>query len=230
MNRNTLIKALPIVAAAYGRKFGVQVEVGGDSACANGQVVRIPEVGDDPLAKILAWGYLSHEAAHVRFTDFQAGNETFAKGGLALGILGVLEDIRIENALIREYPGARHTLDAVINWLVEQGKTRAPKEGDSPPQVLGNALLVMARHRYRRQVFLKEVATEAERVLRKTFPPSFVHRLLGLLTAVPGLASTQETADLAERIVALIHDEAVPDWDAPAQPQPEYVFDQPVQR
>ena len=208
MNGNTLMKALPIVAAAYGRKFGVQVEVGGNGAYTDGHVIRIPDVGDDPLAQMLAWGYLIHESGHIRFTDFGAGHATFAKGGLALSILKVLEDIRSENALLREYPGARHALDAVINWLVEQGKIFAPKEGDLPPQVLGNALLVMARHRYRRQVFLKDVALEAERVLRKTFPPSFVYRLLGLLTEVPGLASTQETADLAERIVALIQDEA----------------------
>ena len=208
MNGNTLMKALPIVAAAYGRKFGVQVEVGGNGAYTDGHVIRIPDVGDDPLAQMLAWGYLIHESGHIRFTDFGAGDATFAKGGLALSILKFLEDIRSENALLREYPGARHALDAVINWLVEQGKIFAPKEGDLPPQVLGNALLVMARHRYRRQVFLKDVALEAERVLRKTFPPSFVYRLLGLLTEVPGLASTQETADLAERIVALIQDEA----------------------
>ena len=74
--------------------------------------------------------------------------------------------------------------------------------------VLGNALLVMARHRYRRQGFLKEAATEAERVLRKTFPASFVHRLLGLLTEIPRMASTQDAADLAGRIVALVKDEA----------------------
>ena len=221
MNKNTLMKALPIVAAAYGRKFGVQVEVGGDEACTNGQVVRIPDVGDDPLAKSLAWGYLSHEAAHVRFTDFQASQATFAKGGLVRSVLNILEDVRIEKAIIGTYPGTRSTLDEVLRWLLDQGTISAPKEGDSPPGVLGNALLVMARHRYRRQVFLKKVALEAERVLRKTFPPSFVHRLLGLLTEVPGLASTQETADLAERIVALIQDEAKespPPSEKPAAP------------
>lgn len=208
MNRSNIAQALPIVAAAYGRKFGVKVEVGGERACTNGQVIRIPEIADDPLAKTLAWGFLAHEAAHVRFTDFGAFDQAARKGPLAKHILDTLEDVRVEDAIGVPYPGTRTTLDQVVQWLVQEGKTSAPKEVDSPPMVLGNALLVMARHRYRRQGFLKEAATEAERVLRKTFPASFVHRLLGLLTEIPRMASTQDAADLAGRIVALVKDEA----------------------
>ena len=36
MNPNTLTNALPIVASAYGRKFGVSVQVGGDQAATDG--------------------------------------------------------------------------------------------------------------------------------------------------------------------------------------------------
>ena len=60
----TLMGALPIVAAAFGRKFSVQVKVGGDQACTDGKVIQIPAIGEDPDAAILAWGYLTHEAAH----------------------------------------------------------------------------------------------------------------------------------------------------------------------
>ncbi len=220
MNRSNIAQALPIVAAAYGRKFGVKIEVGGDRACTNGQVIRIPEIGDDPLAKTLAWGFLAHEAAHVRFTDFGAFDQAARKGPLAKHILDTLEDVRVENAIGVPYPGTRNTLDQVVQWLVQEGKTSAPKEADSPPMVLGNALLVMARHRYRRQGFLKEAATEAVRVLRKTFPASFVHRLLGLLTEIPGMASTQDAADLAERVVALVKDEAEEPPPPPPPPTP----------
>lgn len=214
----TLMGALPIVAAAFGRKFGVQVQVGGDRACTNSKVIQIPAIGEDPDAATLAWGYLTHEAAHVRYTDFQAAPDVIAKGGLVRGLLGILEDLRIENAILGPYPGARGALDEVMGWLVKQGKTSAPKENDPPPMVLGNAVLAMARHRYRKQGCLKGVATEAERVLRKTFPRSFVHRLLGLLTEVPGMRSTQEAADLAKRIGALVEEEAQDPPPPPEQP------------
>ena len=51
-----LTNALPIVAAAYGRKFGVQVQVGGSQACTNGKLIQIPALTDDPEAKLLAYG------------------------------------------------------------------------------------------------------------------------------------------------------------------------------
>ena len=36
----SLIKALPIVAAAYAERFGVPVHVGGSQACTDGRSVR----------------------------------------------------------------------------------------------------------------------------------------------------------------------------------------------
>ena len=216
MKLNSLTNALPIVAAAYGRKFGVAVQVGGTVAQTDGLTIAIPAIGDDPVARTLAWGYLTHEAAHVRYTDFDAVSRTAAKGPLAKGILNILEDVRVENAILGPYPGARGTLDAVNGWLIEHDQLAAPGEGDAPPAVLGNALLVMAFRRNRGETRLAEAASEAERVLRKTFPSRFVHRLLGLMAEIPGLGSTQDAADLTERIVALVEEEA----QEPPAPQP----------
>jgi hypothetical protein len=59
MNSNTLSNALPIVAATYGRRFGVPVVVGGDTAGTDGTTIHIPTVPDEPGTKSLAWGYLT---------------------------------------------------------------------------------------------------------------------------------------------------------------------------
>ena len=53
---NTLSNALPIVAAAYGRKFGVSIQIGGDTAGTDGQVIHIPAIPDDPSTKSLGMG------------------------------------------------------------------------------------------------------------------------------------------------------------------------------
>ncbi|HYN77229.1 MAG TPA: VWA domain-containing protein [Lamprocystis sp. (in: g-proteobacteria)] len=217
MNQNNLMQALPIVAAAYGRKFGVKVVVGGNRACTNGHMILIPAISDDPSAKILAWGYLTHEAAHVRFTDFQAGEGTRAKGPVAKAILGVVEDIRIENAMMHPYPGARITLDALWQWLLAAGITAPPKDGDQSAAVLVNTLIVMGRHRYRNMPAFAAAANEAERVLRNTFPARFVHQLFGLMAEIPSLRSTAGAAELTERMVALI----AADAQEPPPPEPE---------
>jgi cobaltochelatase CobT len=71
MNNQTLNNAFPIVAAALGNKFGVRVMIGGEDAYTDGSTINLPAYNlEDPSYKDVAWGYLAHEAAHVRFTEF----------------------------------------------------------------------------------------------------------------------------------------------------------------
>jgi hypothetical protein len=216
MTPKTLTDALPIVAAAYGRKFGIPVRVGGTQACTDGGVIVIPAIGTDPRARTLAWGYLAHEAAHVRYTDFALPR---AHTPLERFIQGVIEDIRIEGELIAVYPGTRRTLDAVVAALVADGSLSALSETESPSDILGNGFLALARHRYRKQEALASHAKEADRVMRGVFQPRFVHRLQGLMSEIPRLASTAASIDLARRIVGLI-EEASQEPPPPAPTQP----------
>ena len=180
--QNTIDNALPIVAAAYGRKFGVQVQVGGTRASTIGKIIRIPEIDDSPDAKTLAWGYLTHEAAHVRHTDFDAFDATGRQGPLVKYLLNVLEDVRIEAATIRTYPGTATTLWAVEAFLIREGHTRPALETDRLVQVMAGFVYTHCRRRVLRWDGLDAMAQHNERMLRQTFPPTFVHRLLGLLT------------------------------------------------
>lgn len=221
MSLNTLHQALPIVAAAYGRQFGVAVQVGGDTACTDGRTIQIPQLVDEPIAKTLAWGYLAHEAGHVRHTDFNVWPDTAQHTALTRTVTNILEDVRIEQAMLRDYPGTRQTLDAVLDWMLTKGQISAPHASESPPTVFANSLLVLARYRYRQQPMLATAASQAEQVLRQVFPARFVHRLLGLMTAIPQLGSTAEVVDLAKRIVALMEEEAQAPLSPPQARTPE---------
>ena len=54
-----LKNALPIVAAAYGEKFGVKVLIQGQDAFTDGERIVIPTANpDDPHYQQIAWGYL----------------------------------------------------------------------------------------------------------------------------------------------------------------------------
>ena len=93
---HTLRNALPIVAAALGRKFGVEVGVGGHEARTDGRHIQIPAVPDDPGSRDLAWGYLAHEAAHVRYTDFAVYEQATREGPLQGILQNRIEDVRIQ--------------------------------------------------------------------------------------------------------------------------------------
>jgi hypothetical protein len=204
----TLHQAMPIVAAALGRKFGVQVAVGGDDAQTDGQTIQVPALPPDSHLIPVAWGYLAHEAAHVRYTDFGVYASGTAQGDPLHGsIQNILEDVRIERALAGPYPGTRETLQAVCAHLAAEGGMHAPPVDAHPARVLTSYLLLYLRHSVLGYTALAGEATQAEAMLRAVFPAQTVHRLQGLLTEVGGLSATADAVDLARRIRALLEDE-----------------------
>ncbi|ADC64171.1 VWA domain-containing protein [Allochromatium vinosum] len=205
MSLHTLTRALPIVAAAYGRRFGIPVQVGGDQAHTDGRMIQIPTLADTAQAHTLAFGYLAHEAGHVRLTDFNHPRHPTALGRC---IENILEDVRIEQAMIRDYPGTRQTLDTVVETLIAQGRLSPVTPNNTPSEILVNGLLALSRARYRRQSALTRHAQTADQVMRQVFGSRFVPRLHGLLTEIPTLTSTAETIALAQRIIALIEQES----------------------
>ena len=60
MNPKHIIKALPLLASVLGRKYGVEVRIGGDQAFTNGNIIQLPSLpldGDENVIGLLR-GYL----------------------------------------------------------------------------------------------------------------------------------------------------------------------------
>ena len=74
---------------------------------------------DDPSLRDVVLGYLAHEAAHVRLTNFRAFGET---EGVLRHLVNILEDVRIERGLYdHDYPGTKRTLGAVWDYSSSKG-------------------------------------------------------------------------------------------------------------
>lgn len=108
------VGALPLIAKALGRKYGINVVISRSVQvpCTEGRTIWLPAMptGNQQKATALLNGYIDHEAAHVRFSDFAQ-----IQGCTSLERLfaNVLEDPRVERRLTDVYPGCRHTLDAL---------------------------------------------------------------------------------------------------------------------
>lgn len=206
MNRN-LNNAFPIVAAALGNKLGVKVRVGGQEAKTDGDIIQIPAYdGDDPDYRDVAWGYLAHEAAHVRYTEMSYFNQA-AASPIRKALLNILEDVRIEKRLADIYPGTRLTIEKTVRKLIDNGDFGAPTPDDHPAAVLQAFLLFGLRRRELRQTALSDLADSAERTLEDRFPSGAVTRLFGLLSEVPGLTGTRDCLSLTDRILRMIQEE-----------------------
>lgn len=209
MKNPTLNNAFPIVAAALGNKFGVKVSIGGDDAYTTGDRIHLPALDtDDSNIKDVAWGYLAHEAAHVRFTDFGEFRNA-ATNPLRKHVVNILEDIRIEKAMQGPYPGTKRTTEKVTEYLLKTDAYGFVTKADEPhpASVLSQFMLFRLRHDVLGQKALDSFADSAEALLEGTFPAGAVTRLFGLLSDVPHLNETRDCVRLADQILRMIQDE-----------------------
>lgn len=207
-----LKNALPIVAAAYGEKFGVKVLIQGQDAFTDGERIVIPTANpDDPHYQQIAWGYLAHEAAHIRHTNFDMVQKASSKP-IRKALLNIIEDVRIENELAKDYPGTRRSISQVIEYMVDTQQMCVPEQLE-PASNLQAWLLFRLRCHFLGQKALTLLYQAVDERVRQLFPAAAMSRLSAMLTAVPSLGSTGEVLKLVDAIVAMLEEESRPPQD-----------------
>ncbi|TQP45069.1 VWA domain-containing protein [Vibrio cholerae] len=207
-----LKNALPIVAAAYGEKFGVKVLIQGQDAFTDGERIVIPTANpDDPHYQQIAWGYLAHEAAHIRHTNFDMVQKASSKP-IRKALLNIIEDVRIENELAKDYPGTRRSISQVIEYMVNTQQMCVPEQLE-PASNLQAWLLFRLRCHFLGQKALMPLYQAVDERVRQLFPAPAMSRLSAMLTAVPSLGSTGEVLKLVDAIVAMLEEESRPPQD-----------------
>ena len=207
-----LKNALPIVAAAYGEKFGVKVLIQGQDAFTDGERIVIPTANpDDPHYQQIAWGYLAHEAAHIRHTNFEMVQKASSKP-IRKALLNIIEDVRIENELAKDYPGTRRSISQVIEYMVDTQQMCVPEQLE-PASNLQAWLLFRLRCHFLGQKALTPLYQAVDERVRQLFPAAAMSRLSAMLTAVPSLGSTGEVLKLVDAIVAMLEEESRPPQD-----------------
>lgn len=205
MQHKHIIKSLPLLASVLGRKYGVQVRIGGDRAYTNGNVIQLPSLplnSDDTLLGLIR-GYIDHESAHIRDTDFQA-LKAAALSPLEKHIWNIVEDWRAENSLSAIYPGCRENFQWLIRHLFldrpAAGGQHQPQQ-DPAVQIL-DWLLITAR-----SWDVPELAKERD-LLRGTVEihfPGLTHELEPALRQVQNrCSSTRDTIASAREITDII--------------------------
>ena len=97
------------VGRSLADKFGIRLLCRGDRCATDGKTIYLPALPEEiPKDLYLALrGYLDHEVAHVAFASNTSVLREFeAKWGKTGGfLLNLLEDVRVEAARRRKYPG-----------------------------------------------------------------------------------------------------------------------------
>lgn len=211
--KRTIYSALPIVAAAYGEKFGVKVAIGNDEAYTDGETIVVPNIPEDYPNMDVVWGYLAHEAAHVRFTDFGVKR----RQGLHAELSNVLEDCRIERAMMDLFPGTSQTLNEVARYMAKVGHYQHVTDKDAPPSILTGFCLYWLQTKAVGQAVLQPYLDSATTVFDRVFPQGVVIRLNALLHKAAKTKSTAEVTSLVDEIIKMIKEEKEAykfQWDA----------------
>lgn len=139
-----ILGCLPLLASVLGDKYGVIVRIGGETASTDGKIIHIPSLPLESEAEVasLVKGFIDHESAHIRDTDFEAMRNA-GMTQVERTIFNMIEDWRVEHKLCEIYPGCRKNLDYLIRrYFVEEEEAGA---GDNPALAVMNYILLSIR-------------------------------------------------------------------------------------
>ena len=223
MGQFAIERSLHILGPVLGRKRGVEVRIGGTAACTDGSTIWLPALPlDDAEATTLGFGLLFHETNHVRYTDFAVAREE----GLVGALTNALEDIRIDGLGHREYPGGRREEEQLVAALIRRGEAKACAKDDHPARILESYVMWRLEYDVLGIDAAQGMAEAAEAIFRETFKPGLQTKLDALMFEVRDCCSTAEVHELAQRIGAMLEEEAREE----EKPQPKEEEPQPEQQ
>lgn len=131
---NPFLGSLRQVAIAIGKKEKIDIRFAGSGAKTNGQTIFLPEKlpADNKEVEILLRGFLDHEVGHIKHTNFGLPHPS---NPLICTITNVVEDIRIEQEMGREYPGCAVNLRELAKYLRDTGEISVEKTAPIPKEL-----------------------------------------------------------------------------------------------
>ena len=164
-------------------------------------------------------GAICHEGpGHISNTDFDVMRKwRQGKSDLAGSLENVIEDIRIELAAMREYPGARRILSKMIAGLEKRGYFQLPDKNDHPGSILISYLIRALRAEELGQPLPTERMVE---LADQVFGPKVRRELLDIARR-GGRGTQQDVLAAAEEILKALGDAANPPEPPSPPPQPQ---------
>lgn len=205
------LKALPLVASMLGDKLGVKVVFGEqDTACTDGSTVFLPPLPleEDEQLYWLVSGYIDHEAAHIRHSDFEA-MKAANLSPVGHYIFNTIEDWRVEHEIIKRYPGCKEHFDWLNRYLYlpkKKGKKKKAGEKKTPAFFILDYILNTVNLADVPE--LEAARKPAARVIDKNWP-TLRRSLDEVLEQIPvRCLSTHDCIEMALEILSLLEVEA----------------------
>ncbi|MBO6258357.1 MAG: VWA domain-containing protein [Succinivibrio sp.] len=207
--KNVQNSALPIIVKNYSRAFGIEVKMQGVNAYTNGKIITIPRLNlSDPVISRVAYAYLAHESAHIRYTDFDVVASQ-KHDFLRFTIFNVLEDARVERLIGREFIGVWENLCLLRDCYCGFDQFAEQIDDKSDFQLLLTLMMNYAACYCQKFKRLRPRTAFLLRYLRQLYPHPFLLHLCYLSRRVATAQSSSAVASLTGDIYELLEREFV---------------------
>jgi hypothetical protein len=219
MKQTELMKnSLPLIAAGLGDKLGIRVTVSGNQAWTDNQTINIPDFQiSSKEEKNAVLGFVSHEAAHLKFDSFKGLNTFQFKHQLHHAMWNIFEDLRIEKAMIESMIGTKNWINQI--WLNRQkdGQRQPVTSQSAPASIVVDYLLFHCRVRYRKQIHLQPYLDAAEEAFIEVLSWQLLSKIQQCMDKeLADLASSKDAYNLATKVEAIISNHE-PEEEEPEQ-------------
>lgn len=204
--KDTIAGALPIIVTNYARTFGVNVRMQGSQAYTDGKQITIPRLNlKDPVKARLAYGYLAHEAAHLRYSDFESFRKS-CDNFLFKSLVNILEDARVERLIGSFFIGVWENLELLNSYDEGQWEQYAKTVPSLPVlQVLLSFVLCFAGSYSQRFAVLRGRAALLYKNLRSRMDHKCLRALSRTTLKVVYAKSTEQCIEIATQIIAILN-------------------------
>lgn len=195
------IGGLELFTAMIGQKNNMRVVFGGDKTCIDHSTTPMTIYFPGDLAnthenRLIIEAKAGHEAAHGRFTDFDA----FVASSWPL-FVNLLEDPRIERLMGKRYIGFKQVFKQ--RWQVMRHTLSWPKQDDGLMQNLFHLLWYGMRFHILDHP-VGDFAKAAETLVRQRIPADIVDQILELSRSAASGDSTQHVCDCVDAMMKLL--------------------------
>ena len=199
---------LLLCARNYAKLFGVGLRIQGTLAYTNGKAVTIPRLDlNKPNMARIAFGYLAHEAGHIRHTDFRVLKKDIIRDNtIMFNLFNIFEDARIERLMGRAYIGVRENLEFLCTYSNEDMEQYVKSIHRQPPlKLLLTYMLCLAHGHDNNYKSSREWAVKLVPYVRRYIDKSSVRRITALIRTELGLCeSSEDVLKLCEKIYSIM--------------------------
>lgn len=208
--------AAPIVARALADRLDVKVVFRAGPPQTDGTNIFLPPLPiESKLARPLVRWFVGHETSHIRHSDLTVVQQTGADERLHT-LLNIIEDIRIEQAMMKVLPGYRGFVSEGMRVALPNLKT-ADENSDAWTTL--TAFLLKVGYRDALQIRSIDAHHDViDRLARAKFGDAFIDLVSSTALMARTLVDTADSLKVARRLLSILDNPPPPPPPPPAEP------------